>query len=53
MATIVLRYSGICVGGPWAGQRVDAERSVIRDDLLKGGAYVYRSEKWNWHPPET
>lgn len=52
MATIVLTYKGRCNEGPWNGQWVEAERSIIRDDLLGDGAYRHNGNCWQWKPPE-
>lgn len=50
MATIQLSYEGRCEGGPWDGQRIYAEMSVVRYDHLDGAYRWVSGSRWLWKP---
>jgi len=47
MTTIVLSYKGTCDGGPWKGQRVEAEFGFVP---APGGQYRWSDGVWHWKP---
>lgn len=49
MATIICSYKGRCELGPWSGQEIHAERSIVTHDSLDG-AYRWRGGAWRWRP---
>ena len=34
------RFNGLCIGGPWAGQRTHAQYSVIRVPMMRHKVFV-------------
>jgi hypothetical protein len=54
MATIILQYQGVCELGPWHGQQLNAERSIVRPMARPSekakGAYRWRDGAWIWRP---
>jgi hypothetical protein len=45
VAIIVLSYKGVCDGGPWKGQRVEAEFGFVN---APGGVYRWSNDIWQW-----
>lgn len=51
--TIEFKYKGACIGGPWRGQRLEAENPFVRpkEHDPNGGLYHYNNGGWVWMPP--